>query len=342
MKKIFAIFLSVLSAFGAMCTLGGCAAPAKDKDEGFIDVEVDASLSDIENVVFAGDQISLPERMVFASTVLSEDKPYSVTLTATIEPIDATDQRVEWSVLWQDSESAFAENDVDDYVSIDVDGNYGKTATVTCLKAFNSEEIVVRATAYGTDISSECVCTFAGIPTSARLYDAYSYDLDCDVEPTVSNGFSYYDFRARDTIEWSFDLDNEYHYVSNEFYDDFEFELTENCSKVYISSQLYDSNDNLVSEEEQLVNVRDLNLVSLDFESRSFFMYLGPCVENYSETFEVTDGSLPIPYTLSVYTMIKKFSNCYESSFVYFELRGTNGKGLDIGPIYFTITDYGN
>ena len=336
MKKIFAIFLSVLSAFGATCALGGCTAPAKDKDEGFIDVEVDASLSDIENVVFAGDEIFLPERMAFASTVLSDEKPYSVTLTAFIEPVDATDQKVEWNVLWQDSESAFAKNDVDDYVSIDVDGKYGKTATVTCLKAFNSEEIVVRATVYGTDISSDCVCTFAGVPTSVRLYHPYSYALDDEVKPKDLVNIQYYDFSARDTIEWSFELDNEYHYVSSEFYDDFEFELTENCSKVYITSQLYDSNDNLVSEEEQLVNIRDLNLVHLRVEMRSLFMYLGSSVVNYSETFEVSGAELPVPLT-----QIKKYSKKYDSS-VSFELWGTNGKGLDIMPIYFTITDYGN
>ena len=337
MKKILAFFLSVLSAVSAMCTLGGCAAPAKDKDEGFINIEVNSSLSGIENVVFAGDEISLPERMVFASTVLSEDKPYSVRLTATIEPIDATDQRVEWSVLWQDSESAFAENDVDDYVSIEVDGNYGKTATVTCLKAFNSEEIVVRATAYGTDISSECVCTFAGIPTSARLYDAYSYDLDCEVEPTDSNGFLYYDFRARDQIEWSFDLDNEFHYVSNEFYDDFEFELGLNSDNLYISVQTYQSDGSLYSEKEQLVNAIELDCVELDYTGQSLFMYFSFAPENYSETREYVDVELG-----ATLTSIIKFSDWAEGPYGCFELLGTNGNGVDIRPVYFKITDYGN
>ncbi len=332
MKKILAFFLSVLSAFGATCALGGCSAPATDKEEGFIEVEVDASLSDIENVVLAGDEISLPERMVFASTVLSDDKPYTVTLTATIEPIDATDQRVEWSVLWQDPESDFAVNNVKDYVSIDVDGSYGKTATVTCLKAFNGEEIVIRAKAYGTDIWSDCVCTFAGVPTSAQLYDPYSYALDKTLKPSSFGYLSCYDFPANDVIEWTFTLDNEFHYVSSEFYDDFEFELTENCTKVYIFYRICSSLGIVMSEEEFLVDLRELNLVSFEVDRKSLFMSTGCSVENYSETFTSINTNIHV----------KDFSRWDGVSSGFFQFQGTNGNGVDSRPVYFKITDYGN
>ena len=126
-------------------------------------------------------------------------------LTATITPVDASNQLVTWAVRWKNASSAWANGKtVTNYVTVNPSSDGALTATVSCLKAFGEQvEIVVtsrdnpEASAICTadymkrllDISFNTV-TVNNLGTFAFTYNAtYSdYTIDGDLYLVAAGG----------------------------------------------------------------------------------------------------------------------------------------------------------
>lgn len=78
-------------------------------------------------------------------------------LTAIIEPADATNKAVDWSIAWKNPSSAFASGKtVTDYVTVTPTEDGALTANVQCLQAFG-EQIEIKCTSFD-DTSKFATC----------------------------------------------------------------------------------------------------------------------------------------------------------------------------------------
>ena len=87
------------------------------------------------------------------------------TLTATVLPSTAKNKLVDWSVIWADSNNTA---NISEYLTVTPDSDGSTTATVTCLKAFTGNAVVVvttRESAY----TAECLVTYVGVPTDITV-----------------------------------------------------------------------------------------------------------------------------------------------------------------------------
>lgn len=94
----------------------------------------------------------------------------SYTLTATIEPNNASNQSVDWSAAWKNASSSWANGKtVTDYVTVTPLSSGSLTATVTCLEAFGEQVIITVTTKDGTDLSAQCTCDYIKRVTKTQL-----------------------------------------------------------------------------------------------------------------------------------------------------------------------------
>ena len=86
-------------------------------------------------------------------------------LTATVLPSTAKNKAVDWTIVWADSNNTA---NISEYLTITPDSDGSTIATVTCLKAFTGNAVVVvttRESAY----TAECLVTYVGVPTDMSV-----------------------------------------------------------------------------------------------------------------------------------------------------------------------------
>lgn len=94
----------------------------------------------------------------------------SYTLTATIEPSNASNQTLDWAAVWKDSASSWASGKtVTDYVTVTPTSSGAMTATVSCLEAFGEQVIITATTKDGTNLSAQCTCDYVKRVTKTEL-----------------------------------------------------------------------------------------------------------------------------------------------------------------------------
>ncbi len=147
--------------------------------------------------------ISRGVRLYAAAPVVQANNVITQTLTAHIEPADADNQRVTWSVAWQNPASEYATSKtVTDYVTVTPESDGSLTATVSCLQDFG-EKVVVTVTAEdNAEIKATAVCDYlqrvesleftaseVEFPGSGYTYEVvYSdYTIPVDIDLTISN-----------------------------------------------------------------------------------------------------------------------------------------------------------
>lgn len=102
----------------------------------------------------------MPKNMMFrASAVDGQDS--DVTLNATIEPADAADQRVIWSVAWVNPNDEFAKGkNAASYLSVTPVEEYSLTATVSCFAPFGSQIVITVASVENPDATATCTVDY--------------------------------------------------------------------------------------------------------------------------------------------------------------------------------------
>ena len=123
------------------------------------------------NEIASDAPVAMPRAMVFRSAAVldgAEAQYDSVTLEATVYPIDAGNKTVDWSVAW-DTEaetpagagSWAAEKTVTDYLTITPSSDGSTTATVQCIKPFGCPIIVTVVSRENENATAECKIDFA-------------------------------------------------------------------------------------------------------------------------------------------------------------------------------------
>lgn len=137
---------------------------------------------------FVGSGVSLLSavlpRSAYAANGIDPLSDSACVLTATVEPADADNKKVDYSIAWKNSTSAWAVNkNVADYLSIVQSSDGSLTATLTCKQAFGEQAVVtvisravsnVKATVtvdYRKKLTSSTAGIFDGDTSSTKTWN---------------------------------------------------------------------------------------------------------------------------------------------------------------------------
>lgn len=114
----------------------------------------------------------LPEQITFTAEQLNaaarNGGTTSVTVRANVEPYNAENSKVDFTVAWKDAPSSYNKN-VAEYVTVRQDSDGSQTATITCIKAFTEYNVVITVTTRDGGFTAQCLCTFSGTATGLEL-----------------------------------------------------------------------------------------------------------------------------------------------------------------------------
>lgn len=90
-------------------------------------------------------------------------------ITATVNPSDAVNQKLNWDIKWSDTTSSWANGkNVNDYITMTIDEST-KVATVSCNQPFGSQVIIKASAQEDADISASCTLDYSQKVSSASL-----------------------------------------------------------------------------------------------------------------------------------------------------------------------------
>ncbi len=184
-------------------------------------------------------------RSAYAANGVSAQADTAYTLTATVEPDNANDLTVEWSVAWKNPESAFAKGeDIAVYVTVTSTGM--ATANLVCNKAFG-EPIIVTATskdnseakaicqvdyrkrvlfATGSTIKTNVFATGKTNTYSHDFSDPFCYHMNYTQYDCYADGFTpvpvFQDYTVDDTFTYTVTRE-----LTDTFYDNLKLEIPE-------------------------------------------------------------------------------------------------------------------
>lgn len=143
--------------------------PAADRSGGVV--------TEDGTVMESGDVYPLPERMAFTS--VSAESTFAsdgVTVQAGVQPRDATNRAVDWSLSWKNAASSWANGkSVTDYVTVTPSSDGALTANVNCLKAFGGQIKVTVTSRVNPEAKAECTLDYA-----RRILDTALYHEEMD------------------------------------------------------------------------------------------------------------------------------------------------------------------
>lgn len=107
------------------------------------------------NEMESGKVYPMPSSMIFATTAAES----GITIKATVEPADATNKSLTWSVEWVNPSSSWANGkNVSEYISLARNGQ--DTATVSCLKPFGEQAKIVVTSDSNPEAKAECTLDY--------------------------------------------------------------------------------------------------------------------------------------------------------------------------------------
>ena len=143
-----------------ICIKCGAEKPAEDPDKEDPDKQPDEDKDELSNLAITP-ALSKGVRLYAARPTVLENNVITQTLTAFIEPADADNQSVTWSIAWQNPASAFATGKtVTDYVTVEPESAGSLTATVSCLQDFGEKVLITVTSNDNAEIYATCVCDY--------------------------------------------------------------------------------------------------------------------------------------------------------------------------------------
>ena len=234
-------------ALGAMTLLCTCAcAPQGETDGPVSDVGNGEYVApEVENAVEDGDILSMPKTFSFTSTSLvksmsettNEKSTISVTLEATVEPVDAYNKEVDWAVVWADDATLISQA-VENYVTVEPLTDGSTTATVTCYRPFVDNTVIITVTTREGGFTSTCDVEFVGVPTSMQVIPVGDYAREVSRRDGEFFGYDetiyHYYMSTGTTYQFEVILDNPLHQVSDSFYDGIYLRLYNDSANQYV------------------------------------------------------------------------------------------------------------
>lgn len=142
--------------------------------------EIDGPITDGDgNEMEPGESYPMPKAMVFRSASAQDET--GLTLTATVKPDNATNQKVDWKVEFMNPSSAWATGKaVTDYVTLTPEAEGSKTATVKCVAPFGEQIKITVTSQENEEFSASCTVDYAAKLTRTNVTFAAASGLAGD------------------------------------------------------------------------------------------------------------------------------------------------------------------
>lgn len=203
--------------------------------------------------------IPLPQTMTFTSAQLNEARDMGTTVDvkvrAIVEPINATNSAVDFSVAWVDYAPEWYPEVVTDYVMVTQDSDGSRTATVTCKKAFTDYNIVLTVTTRDGGYTASCLCSFGGIASDMTINIGYIDGRDTVMLEKTNSAKrgDYYELSEKKEYFVSIVLDNSFDCVT---WRNIEWSLEAN-GELYFGNAVSDGYGILTFSDLQLKKLND-------------------------------------------------------------------------------------
>lgn len=206
-------------------------------------------------------------------------------LTATIEPDNASDKTVDWSVAFANPSSSWASGKtVTDYVTVTPTSDGALTATVECLQAFGEQIIVTVTSRMLSSVNATCTVDYAKKITSADILLvnndglAPSYDEE-NVMDFSREGYSY---SFSDQAEYSV------YTINDSFSIDITYKGTDNFLAYLCDTFSLEEADYFVNEISYSSIVSGVPMIYSLYD----FMYVWQDLSGVSDAMNAYDGAI--------------------------------------------------
>ena len=157
------------------------------------------------NFMEEGKVYPMPTAMAFSSeklaAAIASGNSVDVKISATVTPMDAANQAVDFSVAWGAAPTN-GTNAVTDYVTVTPDSDGSTKATVSCKKAFGSDQIIVTVTTRDGGYTATCTVTFVGKASNMSITSS-------TLTPKSNSGRgSYFEVGTGNTYTFAINLSN--------------------------------------------------------------------------------------------------------------------------------------
>lgn len=172
-KRIMTMVVAMLSLVALCFSMVACSTPTTNEQSN------EANKPTNETILAGGMQVGEVQdygiKLMSASIPATSYADYgvaaiaetAVTINATIEPIDAANHGIDWTIAWTNPSSTWASGkEVTSYVTL---SGSGKTATVSCLQPFGQQITVTATSQDNPDVKATCTLEYAQKVTAASL-----------------------------------------------------------------------------------------------------------------------------------------------------------------------------
>ncbi|MBO5067620.1 MAG: hypothetical protein II988_04210 [Clostridia bacterium] len=230
-----------------------------------------------------------------ATTYSQTNNSASKTLTATVLPASAANQKVNWSVEWGDSTNT---SNVSDYITVTPTSAGSNVATVTCYQKF-SGNIIVTATTQENGYSASCIVTFTGQPS------------DIAISGTISPTSGEYRVGVGQAYTFDVTLSNVFNQVGSQFNQ--VVCTVEGVGTVKLGNMEYYNQTGTHKWWEQTLNDVALDtlkdsFITVSYANGKLTVNTIKTIESYYESSQRMDGGRTTGYTNKFYSFV---DDCY-------------------------------
>ena len=170
------------------------------KDEE-VPVEDEQQQTEEGGELVVGDGISSGVFLMSARIAVADFEEYGISplaesaqqVTASVQPSDALNKEVDWSIAWANASSAWAKGKtVTDYVTVTPTSNGALTANVECKQAFGEQIKVTVTSRENANATASCMVDYAQRVTgmaAGHVFSMWNTTSDSEVELSEFAGF---------------------------------------------------------------------------------------------------------------------------------------------------------
>lgn len=296
MKKVLICIMVIAVMATSLVLFAGC------QSGGAAEPEVMTVSDGAGNKMDSGTVYSMPSQLIFSSVNMSAPAmaspggltaKASVRLEATVLPETANNKLVDWFVVWENPESAFASGkDVKEYVNVIPDSDGSNLATVEAYQYFAEELINIIVTTREGSFTAICECSFVGNPNSLEI-DLSSFETYL-IDSFLGN-ITTYNFTATETYTLPINIVNGFGHVGDSF-SDYTVSVSGAGAIVVDEWHYAATGTSWVNEEDQiLVNNLAANFVNATIDNGNVVINVLKRIEDYYSS------SLPISASAMAY-----------------------------------------
>lgn len=267
-KKFVLTICTVLTL--TLCSIGlfGCNVESNSEEANVNEIlnNFDIVTEDIPKEIFEGTMLE-PSIKLSSGTAVASTNGVVKTLKATVYPEDSTNVEVDWSIVW--TAGALVNEDISNYLILEVPFDGSRDCTVTCIKGFEGSSATITVTTRDGGFTASCLATYVGTPTALSLdFDGTVVGNSSSV--SVTNGTYNGNIIMTNDLGTSIDGSN----AIGSAYGDYEISALYASVKYYVTVE-YVLNGPVVQTEDILIDTTDsLNghqyTISTSYEAQDF------------------------------------------------------------------------